>query len=144
MKRLDDDMKVFLATVGIGLFALLILVASAPCCFGAEVDKVYENMKIYEELDFIEVYEPDDLTEEALVNRNGKLIVVKYIGICLNEEGDGQILNTANDDFNYIKYHDGINPGDVVLSYCIYDPDTDSEDGIISRFDYVIDANQLG
>ena len=143
MKRLDDDMKVFLATVGIALFALLILVASAPCCFGAEVDKVYENMQMYEELDFIEVYEPDDLTEEVLVNRNGKIVIEKFIGICLNEEGDGQILNTANEDFNYIKYHDGIEPGDVVLSYCIYN-DTDSEDGIISRFDYVIDANQLG
>lgn len=143
MKKMDENMKVFLATVITGLIALLILVASAPCCFGAEVYKVYGNMPMYEELDFIEVYEPDDLTEEVLVNRDGKIIIEKFIGICLNEEGDGQILNTENEEFNYIKYGDGINPGDVVLSYCIYN-DTDSEDGIISRFDHVIDTNQLG
>lgn len=78
-----------------------------------------------------------DLTGEMLENRNVKIIIEKVIGEVLDEEGNGKILNNNNYYINY-KHIKGIKPGSIVLSYMIYDPDTNYIDDIKDRYDYIL------
>lgn len=100
----------------------------------------YEDL--VDELGIIKTYGADELTGEILENRNGNIIIEKTIGIVLNSEGDGKILN-VNDDHDYISYKgvENIKEGDIILTYFIYNPDTNYIDDILIRFDYVIDES---
>lgn len=88
----------------------------------------------------VEVYNLDDLTEDILTNRNGKVIVEISTGTVTNPEtGDG-ILDTRDPYFNYINYKGipGIQTGSKILTVCIYNPNTNLSDDIIERFDYLM------
>lgn len=101
----------------------------------------YENMA--NNLDTIQVYEPDELTADTLEHRNGKIIIEKIIGEVTNKEtGDGKILNTDNKKYNYINYSgvENISDGTVILTYCIYNPDSNEPDDIIARYNYILDT----
>ena len=116
------------------------------------VDRNYRNgdngksgnsgfLQLSEDLNIIQIYETDDLTAEILENRNGNIIIEKTIGQVLNENGDGIVLNTDDDYYNYISYRyvEGAQTGDIILTYFIYNPDTSYIDDIMDRFDYIID-----
>lgn len=96
-----------------------------------------------DELELLAVMQPDEITEDYIINRNGKLVIEKFIGIVLNDQGDGRILNTAS-EYNYICYSsvDNIKPGNIIITYCIYNPDTNYSDDIVARYDYVIDDRE--
>lgn len=126
------------------LFATIAIFASvafSTVAFSAE--RVDEYRKIADDLDIIQVYDAEDLTIDILENRNedGKIIIEKVIGQVLDSKGNGKVLNTDDEYFNYIsyKYVKGARIGDVILSYFIYNPDTNGEDDILDRFDYIID-----
>ena len=59
----------------------------------------------------------------------------------LDEKGNGKIINTRS-DHDYISYRRtrGVHPNDIVLTLCVYNPDTSFEDDIIERLDFVIDG----
>ena len=91
------------------------------------------------------IYDTDELTAELLEHRteSDKIIIERCIGIVTNIDraGDGKILNTDDDYYNYISYsgvdfetHDGT----IILSYFIYNPNTDYIDDIIERYDFVL------
>jgi len=90
----------------------------------------------------IEIWETDDLTLEDIVTRQDRdaLVIERLVGVVLNDAGDGRVLNTTDDYYNYISYSSvpGARPGDIVVTYCIYDPETDVEDDIIERYDTII------
>lgn len=90
----------------------------------------------------IEIWETDDLTLDEIITRQdrGALVIERLVGTVLNENGDGRVLNTADPYYNYISYRSvpGARPGDIVVTYCIYDPETDVEDDIIERYDTII------
>lgn len=94
-----------------------------------------------EDLGIIEIYDNSDLTLEMLQNRDGKIIIEKCIGIVTSPDGDGMVLNYEDAEHYYINYSgvENIREGTVILSYFIYNPDTNYEDDILERFDYVID-----
>lgn len=60
-------------------------------------------------------------------------------------EGDGRVLNYTDPDYYYINYSrvENISVGDVILTYCVYNPNTNYEDDILERFDYIIDDKEL-
>lgn len=92
-----------------------------------------------ESLDLIEVVNSTDLTMEELAGRNGKLIIEQVVGIVTNAEtGEGYIIGYPDYymDYSMVK---GIEDGSVVCSYMVYNPDSNYEDDILIRFDYVID-----
>ena len=73
-------------------------------------------------------------------------IVERAIGIVTNRErqGDGKILNTDDDYYNYISYRNvdfNTCDGTIVLTYLIYNPDTSYTDDIIERYDFCLDRN---
>lgn len=90
-----------------------------------------------------ELYESCDLTPEILRTRaeRHEIIIEKIIGVCLDDEGNGQILNPWDEDHDYISYASapGIREGDVVMTLLTYNPDTNWDDDVIERRDFVID-----
>lgn len=86
-------------------------------------------------------YQPDSINQDMLINRNGALIVEMDVGIVLDEDSNGQILNTSDDIYNYISYK-GLptRPGDLVTTYCIFNPQTNYDDDVIYRID-IVDGN---
>lgn len=97
--------------------------------------------QLVEDLEIIEVYDSSELTLEMLQNRDGKIIIEKCIGVVENSDGDGRVLNCADPDYYYISYRsvEDFQEGDTILTYFIYNPDTNYTDDILERFDYVID-----
>ena len=89
-------------------------------------------------------YESCDLTTEILCTRaeRHEIIIEKIIGVCLDDEGNGQILNPWDEDHDYISYASApdIREGDVVMTLLTYNPDTNWDDDVIERCDFVIDA----
>lgn len=84
-----------------------------------------------------QVYDSSELTEDILANRQGKLIIEKCEGTVLDDEKNGAIQN-ADSDYNYISYTDvDCTKGDTIVTYLIYNPETNYTDDVIERFDYV-------
>lgn len=113
--------------------------------YGIEDAFILELFEQYGEGTRFAVYGTDELTAEILENRtkSSEIIIERCIGIVTNAEraGDGKILNTDDDYYNYISYanvdfetHDDT----IVLSYFIYNPGTDYTDDIMERYDFVL------
>lgn len=84
-----------------------------------------------------QVYDSSELTEDILANRQGKLIIEKCVGKVTDDEKNGAIQN-ADSDYNYISYTDvDCAKGDTIITYLIYNPDTNYTDDVIKRFDYI-------
>lgn len=90
--------------------------------------------------EFLKIMETDEITGDFLRNRNGLIVVEKIIGKCLDENGNGKILNTES-EYNYISYS-GVSwvlPGDTVVTYEVYNPSNNYEDDIVARWDFVVE-----
>ena len=102
------------------------------------IDEALSNIKNFR------IYDSDNLTAEILENRanDDVIIVERCIGVVTNANcvGDGQILNTDDSYYNYISYRciDGIEKGNIILTYLIYNPNNGYIDDIIKRYDYII------
>lgn len=147
---MKHENKIFLATLVTGAVMLVALTAFSPIpAVGAELDGNWyegyaENLGLDE--DFLErtnikdaeFYAPDELTEQTIAERTGT-IVEKIIGVCIDEDGNGEILNTCT-RYDYITYraYPEIEVGDIVLTYCVYE----GED-VVWREDYVLDTDQI-
>ena len=104
-------------------------------------DNVIESAESYTTAT-IEIWKTDDLTLDAIVTRQGRdaLVIERLVGVVLNDAGDGRVLNTTDDYYNYISYSSvpGARTGDIVVTYCFYNPENDVEDDIIERYDTII------
>lgn len=130
-------MKAFIKA---NLKSILLAVIVAAITFGGAIATVATETEASERyISDAVIYEPDTMPECDRTELN-HVVIEKIIGVCLDSEGNGQILNTRNTDFNYIHYGNDIQPGDVVMSLLTYNPDTNYDDDIISREDFVIDA----
>lgn len=123
-------------------------ITSAAAQTETETEKSYKEgslefyQQLAEDLNIVEIYDSNDLTLEMLQNRNGKIIIEKCIGKVTSPEGDGIVLNYDDAEHYYICYSgvENIREGAVILTYFVYNPDTNYEDDILERFDYVIDS----
>lgn len=106
-----------------------------------EDDPVDFYRELSDEMALIQLYDSSELTYDDLANRNGTLIIEECIGVVETPEKDGRVLNFTDPDYYYISYRgvEDCEVGDVILSYFIYNPDTNYEDDILYRFDYIID-----
>lgn len=104
-------------------------------------DNVIESAESYATTT-IEIWETDDLTLDEIVTRQDRdaLVIERLVGVVLNDTGDGRVLNTTDDYYNYISYSSvpGARTGDIVVTYCFYNPENDVEDDIIERYDTII------
>lgn len=80
-----------------------------------------------------QLYDSSELTEDILVNRQGKLIIEKCVGTVTDDEKNGSL-----EDGSYISYESvDCTKGDTITTYLIYNPETNYTDDVIERFDYV-------
>lgn len=124
--------------------SILVAVMTAAITFGGAVAAIATEANASDAAErYISdavIYEPDELPE-CDRRELDHVVIEKVIGVCLDSEGNGQILNTRNTEFNYIYYgNDDIQHGDVVMTLLTYNPDTNYDDDIVSREDFVIDA----
>lgn len=87
------------------------------------------------------VYDSDELTLDTLENRNGKVIVERCYSVVTDaHNGIGKVLNVSDKNFNYISYSrcEGIREGTLMLTYLVYNPDTNYCDDIVERYDCVV------
>lgn len=93
-------------------------------------------------LDHGTVYDPDEITEEILLSRTDQSVIIEHVhGICMDEEGNGRVLNTDS-EYDYISYNGFactalVEIGDIVDTYLIYDPACQAPDCIIERRDFI-------
>lgn len=123
------------------ILAIAALIGTIATATTAHAETVEFYNQLSDDLNIVQMYEVDDLDRETLENRNGNIIIEKILGQVINADGDGVIINTDDDYYNYIsyKYVEGAEVGDIILTFCIYNPDTVYTDDIIERFDYIID-----
>lgn len=93
------------------------------------------------------VYDPDEITEEMLLSRDDSNVIIEHVhGICMDEEGNGRVLNTDS-EYDYIAYNGFactalVEVGDIVDTYLIYDPACQAPDCIIERRDFIVYHNE--
>jgi hypothetical protein len=119
-------------------FTLILVVVFSSVVCGSSLYKRYKKLVNKEKIGVIREYWTEDLTEETLINRGDSIIVEKIIGVCVNENKDGKILNSNNGYISY-KRVKGVKTGDTILTVCIYNPGSHYTDDIIDRIDYIID-----
>lgn len=132
--------RIVIATAVALATAILIGRNTATAETRTEDSTVEFYQELAENLDILQVYDSSKLTIEDLQNRDGKIFIEECIGVVTANDGSGKLLN-CNSGY-YISYASVENAevGDVVLTYFIYNPDTEYEDDIIARYDYIIDT----
>ena len=90
------------------------------------------------------IYDPDEITYDKIVHRKGTgtVLIERLIGIS-DSSGDGTILNTEDKRYNYISYKSTLmdfDTGNLIVTYCVYNPDTKYDDDIINRYDFELET----
>lgn len=92
----------------------------------------------------VAIYPTDELTNETLENRTNLdgVVVEKMIGmVAKGNNGDGIILNTKDTKHNYISYNNmdfETHEGTIILTYYVYNPETNYLDDVLERYDFVL------
>lgn len=88
------------------------------------------------------LYDSSELTMEILQSRKGTTVIERCVGFVTDgQTGDGEIINAADKDCNYISYRSvdqEFCDGTVFLSYMVYSPTNNYTDDIVERYDFVI------
>jgi len=119
--------------------ALIASLASATEATGISPYSFYKKLVKKQKIGVVREYYTDKLTGDILRNRGDDIIVERIIGKVIDNKGNGKVLGV--EDYDYISYNGvkGIRKGDTVMTVCIYAPNSNGEDDIIERFDYIID-----
>ena len=73
-----------------------------------------------------------------LENRTPDTTIVEVVfGFKQNDYGDGVCLNTDS-SFNYIWYDGRFSPGDLIVTFLVYDKDTQYTDDVETRLDFKV------
>ena len=89
------------------------------------------------------VIDCDKLTEKMLTHRSSKKHHIMYIeriyGIVTDNEKNGKVRNPPDDGGYYISYASVADAeiGDVIVTYCVYNPYTNWDDDVIERWDFI-------
>ena len=92
----------------------------------------------------IVMYDSSGLSVEKIETRNGTVIIERcicYVNTFDNGEGSGTILNAFDKDFSYIHFSDmgeEIRKGTIVVSYFVYNPDSNVIDDVSDIYDFVL------
>ena len=87
------------------------------------------------------VIDCNDLTEEMLTTRadHNIMYIERIIGRVTDIEKNGTVLNPPKDGGYYISYASVKNArkGDIIVTYCVYNPYTNWDDDVIERWDFI-------
>ena len=121
---------------------IILVVIMLLCCVDCHAETPKSNLQLLKEtcqenygnskIKFIFGY--SDETTEIIENRQGKDYIVVEIVVSQSNGNDGYDFNDC-----YITYNEYVNPGNYVISYCIYNPNTNYIDDIT----FVIDNQKV-
>ena len=105
-----------------------------------EINGEFYDADFYDELSDAIIVDISDYSEE-FYEESDTLIVEKIIGVVLDDDGNGEIIN-ENGGY-YISYSnvDGVEPGNVVTTYIIHAPDEGFDGGV--RYDFIVDSREF-
>ena len=89
------------------------------------------------------VIDCNDLTEKMLLHRSNKkrhiMYIERIIGKVTDNKGNGKVLNPPKDGGYYISYASvkGARKGDLIITYCVYNPFSNYDDDVIERWDFI-------
>lgn len=89
------------------------------------------------------VIDCDDLTENMLIHRSNKkhhiMYIERIIGRVIDNKGNGKVLNPPKNGGYYISYASvkGARKGDLIITYCVYNPYSNWDDDVIERWDFI-------
>ena len=88
----------------------------------------------------LNVIDTSKLTYKAITHRKGTVIVERVIGKVITDQKDGRVLNQgANTEYNSISYRSvDCKKGDIIVTYVLYNPETNWDDDVLARWDYVL------
>ena len=85
----------------------------------------------------------DKLTEKMLTHRSSKkhhiMYIERIVGRVTDNKKNGKVLNPPKDGGYYISYASvkGARKGDIIVTYCVYNPYTNYDDDVIERWDFI-------
>ena len=89
----------------------------------------------------VKVIDCNDLTEEMLTTRadHNVMYIERIYGIVTDNEKNGTVLNPPKDGGYYISYKSvkGARKGDLIITYCVYNPYSNYDDDVIERWDFI-------
>ena len=130
MNRIKKALIVTLASISI-----IGNVTSAPV--QASYTDVAKNAPITRVIDC------EKLTEKMLTHRSSKkrhiMYIERIVGRVTDNNKNGKVLNPPKDGGYYISYRSVKNArkGDVIVTYCVYNPYTKWDDDVIERWDFI-------
>lgn len=119
--------------------AIFILSSCVTVTAGSKLDGYRQQARQIEKQNKIVAVDTAKLTTKQITHRKGTVLVERIIGVVKNSRKDGKILNVPKGEtyYNYISYRDvSCKKGDVIVTYCLYNPESNGEDDIIARWDY--------
>ena len=68
-------------------------------------------------------------------NDHNIMYIERIIGKVTDNEKNGKVLNPPDDGGYYISYASvkGARKGDIIITYCVYNPDPNWDDDVIER-----------
>ncbi len=89
----------------------------------------------------VKIIDCNDLTEEMLTTRkdHNVMYIERIIGKVTDNEKNGTVLNPPVDGGYYISYASvkGARKGDLIITYCVYNPYSNWDDDVIERWDFI-------
>ena len=85
----------------------------------------------------------DKLTEKMLTHRSSKkrhiMYIERIVGRVTDNKKNGKVLNPPKNGGYYISYRSVKNArkGDLVITYCVYNPFSNYDDDVIERWDFI-------
>lgn len=87
---------------------------------------------------FYDLQELQDNPEILETRTSDVIIVERCIGVVTSTNGDGTLIY-SDMEFNYIYYStEQFSPWDVVVTYNVYNPETQYTDDVLFRFDFKV------
>ena len=89
------------------------------------------------------VIDCDKLTGKMLTHRSSKkrhiMYIERIVGRVTDNKKNGKVLNPPKDGGYYISYKSvkGARKGDLVITYCVYNPFSNYDDDVIERWDFI-------
>lgn len=119
---------------------------SDTLCYGVgdytEIEELFIMELTDKGLGSYRMYDASELTLSMLKHRKGTTIIERCIGLVSDAQtGDAILLNPPDDCGYYLSYSScdqEVYDGTILVSYMVYNPDTDYFDDIIERYDFVI------
>lgn len=100
-----------------------------------------EYTEVVKAAPMVKVIDCNDLTEEMLTTRaeHNIMYIERIYGIVTDNKKNGKVLNPPVNGGYYISYASVADAeiGDVIVTYCVYNPYSNYDDDVIERWDFI-------